>query len=180
MLTDQATAQIAAPAEVVYDLVVGVSSTAQCSPECPAWNGSASRPARSSGACFRGGNRWRGYTWWRQTEILQADRTTRVIESYLFRAPRWIQAMHTVLGRPKGLRRGMQRTLANLKTCRRTAGQKTAQQSTTQERTMTHDELRTPRDRWPALSGRAGADVPADGSRHAAPPAASRPADGTD
>jgi hypothetical protein len=146
MLTDQASTRIAAPAEVVYDLVADVTSTGQRSPECRhlEWLGEPARPVAS--ARFRGRNRWRGYTWWRQATIVQADRghefvfatepgrgiyhdtttwayrfelagegTTRVTESYLFRAPWWIQAMDTALGRPKALRRGMERTLANLK-----------------------------------------------------------------
>ncbi len=146
MLTDRATVQIAAPAEVVYDLVADLTSTGQRSPECRRveWLAEPARPV--AGARFRGRNRWRGYTWWRTARIVAADRgrefvfatepgrgiyhdsttwayrfqpadegTTRVTESYVFRAPRWIQAMDTALGRPKALRRGMERTLANLK-----------------------------------------------------------------
>jgi hypothetical protein len=146
MLTDQATVQIAAPAEVIYDLVADVTSTGQRSPECRQvkWLGEPARPV--AGARFRGRNRWRGFTWWREAKIVAADRghefvfatelgrgiyhdtttwayrfeltgegTTRVAESYLFGAPWWIRAMDTALGRPKALRRGTARTLANLK-----------------------------------------------------------------
>jgi len=143
MLTDQATVQLAAPAEVIYDLVADVTST---SPECRRveWLGEPARPI--AGERLRGRNRWGSHTRWREAEILRTARgrefmfatkpargiyhhtttwaypfepagegTTRVTESYLLRAPWWIQAMDTALGRPKALRRGMERTLANLK-----------------------------------------------------------------
>ena len=63
--------------------------------------------------------------------------TTRVTESYLLRAPRWIQAMDTALGRPKALHHGMQRTLANLK---HAAEQQAA--TATKNRTRKDDESR--------------------------------------
>ena len=54
-------------------------------------------------------------TTWRYHLEPAGGSSTRVIERYLVRAPWWIQVMDTALGRPKAVRRGMQRTLANLK-----------------------------------------------------------------
>jgi uncharacterized protein YndB with AHSA1/START domain len=145
MWTDRATTDIAAPAERVYDIVADVTSTGERSPECRRveWLGESTRPV--IGARFRGRNRWRGFSWWREVEILRADRGrefafetkpgrgiyhdttrwryrfdptgdgTRVTESYEFSAPAWIRTMDRVLGRPKALHHGMRRTLANLK-----------------------------------------------------------------
>jgi hypothetical protein len=146
MLRYQETIQIAAPAELIYDLVADVTSTGDRSPECRRveWLG---EPARAvAGGRFRGRNRWRGFIWWREVTITRADRGhefafktepgngiyndtttwryqfepagdggTNVTESYEFTAPRWLQTMDTMLGRPKALRNGVHRTLVNLK-----------------------------------------------------------------
>jgi Polyketide cyclase / dehydrase and lipid transport len=145
MLSHHETIQIAAPADLLYDLVADVTSTGDRSPECRRveWLG---EPARAvTGARFRGHNRWRGFSWWRNATILRADRgrefafktepgrgiyndsttwryrfepagdATDVTESYEFNAPWWLQTMDTILGRPKALRRGVHQTLANLK-----------------------------------------------------------------
>jgi hypothetical protein len=146
MLRYQESIEIAAPAELIYDLVADVTSTGHRSPECRhvEWLG---EPAKAvSGARFRGHNRWRGFTWWRIATITRADRGqdfafktqpeqgiyhdstawryqfeptgddgTRVTESYELTAPWWLQTMDTMLGRPKALRNGVHRTLANLK-----------------------------------------------------------------
>lgn len=54
-------------------------------------------------------------TTWRYQFEPTGDGATLVTESYEFTAPRWLQTMDTMLGRPKALRNGVQRTLANLK-----------------------------------------------------------------
>jgi len=54
-------------------------------------------------------------TTWRYRFEPTGERATRVTESYEFSAPRWLQTMDTMLGRPKALRNGVHRTLANLK-----------------------------------------------------------------
>jgi hypothetical protein len=145
MFRYQASTDIAAPAELIYDMVADVTSTGDRSPECRRveWLG---EPAKAvTGARFRGHNRWRGFSWSRTATITRADRgheftfrtepgrgiyhdtttwcyrfepadgQTRVTESYDLIAPWWIRAMDTVLGRAKALRRGVERTLANLK-----------------------------------------------------------------
>jgi hypothetical protein len=145
MLSHHETIQIAAPADLLYDLVADVTSTGDRSPECRRveWLG---EPARAvTGARFRGHNRWRGFSWWRNVTILRADRgrefafktepgrgiyndtttwryqfepaddATDVTEGYEFSAPWWLQTMDTILGRPKALQRGVHHTLANLK-----------------------------------------------------------------
>jgi hypothetical protein len=65
---------IAAPAEMIYDVVADVTSTGDRSPECRRveWLG---EPAQAvTGARFRGQNRWRGFTWWRTAIITRAER----------------------------------------------------------------------------------------------------------
>ncbi len=74
-------------------------------------------------------------TTWRYHLEPAGGSSTRVIESYLVRAPWWIQVMDTALGRPKALRRGMERTLANLK---RAAEQRAA--TATRNRTGKDDD----------------------------------------
>jgi polyketide cyclase/dehydrase/lipid transport protein len=70
----QESIQIAAPADVVYDVVADVTSTGDRSPECRRVEWLA-EPARAVvGARFRGHNRWRGFTWWRSATIERADR----------------------------------------------------------------------------------------------------------
>jgi hypothetical protein len=146
MFRYQESIQIAAPADLIYDMVADVTSTGDRSPECRRveWLG---EPARAvTGARFRGQNRWRGFTWSRNATIERADRGhefafktepghgiyhdattwryqfepsgddgTRVTESYELSAPRWLKTMDTMLGRPKALRKGLHRTLVNLK-----------------------------------------------------------------
>jgi ribosome-associated toxin RatA of RatAB toxin-antitoxin module len=152
MLRYEESIRIAAPADAIYDLVADVTSTGDRSPECRRveWLGEPERAV--VGARFRGRNRWRGFTWWRNVTIERADRgrefafktepgrgiyhdattwryrfdpaadrTTRVTESFEFTAPRWLQTMDTALGRPKALRNGVHRTLANLKQAAETA-----------------------------------------------------------
>ena len=146
MLRYQESIRIAAPADLIYDLVADVSSTGNRSPECRRveWLGASAKAV--TGARFRGHNRWRAVSWWRNATITGADRgqefvfktepghgiyhdsttwryrfeptgesATHVTESYEFSAPRWLQTMDTMLGRPKALRNGVHRSLANLK-----------------------------------------------------------------
>lgn len=141
----EASIDITAPAERIYDLVADVTSTGDRSPECRRveWIGT---PGATVGAQFRGRNRWRGFVWWRRATIVQADRgreftfrteparflyhdstvwtyrlepvsddTVRVTESYEVDAPVWIRTMDAVLRRRSALQRGMQKTLAALK-----------------------------------------------------------------
>lgn len=54
-------------------------------------------------------------TTWRYRLEPTGDGATRVTESYELSAPWWLQTVDTVLGRPKALRNGVHRTLANLK-----------------------------------------------------------------
>jgi hypothetical protein len=54
-------------------------------------------------------------TTWRYQFEPAGDGGTNVTESYEFTAPRWLQTMDTMLGRPKALRNGVHRTLVNLK-----------------------------------------------------------------
>jgi polyketide cyclase/dehydrase/lipid transport protein len=60
-------------------------------------------------------------TAWRYRFEPTGDGATDVTEGYEFTAPRWLQTMDTVLGRPKALRSGVHRTLANLKHAAETA-----------------------------------------------------------
>jgi hypothetical protein len=74
MFRYQESIQIAAPADLIYDIVADVTSTGDRSPECRRveWLG---EPARAlTGAHFRGQNRWRGFTWSRNATITAADR----------------------------------------------------------------------------------------------------------
>jgi hypothetical protein len=136
---------IAAPANVLYDLVADVTAVAERSPEvrrCE-WVGEPAAPV--VGACFRGYNRWRGFGWSRIARITAAERGvefafetipgrgiyhdvtrwryafepieggTRVVESYVFEAPGWLRRLDSVLGRPAALAAGMRATLAALK-----------------------------------------------------------------
>jgi hypothetical protein len=145
MFSGEASIEISAPAEVIYDLVADVTSTGERSPECRRveWIGA---PGAAVGARFRGRNQWRGFVWWRRATIVHADRghefvfrteparfiyhdstewryrlapasdgTVRVTESYEVDAPRWIRAMDSVLGRRNALQEGMRRTLVALK-----------------------------------------------------------------
>lgn len=146
MFRYQESIQIAAPADLIYDIVADVTSTGDRSPECRRveWLGESARAVK--GARFRGQNRWRGFTWSRNATITAADRGhefafktepghgiyhdtttwryqfepsgdvgTSVTESYELSAPRWLKTMDTMLGRPKALRKGVHRTLINLK-----------------------------------------------------------------
>jgi hypothetical protein len=54
-------------------------------------------------------------TTWRYRFEPTGDDDTVVTEGYEFTAPWWLQTMDTVLGRPRALRSGVHRTLANLK-----------------------------------------------------------------
>jgi hypothetical protein len=54
-------------------------------------------------------------TTWRYRFEPTDSGATKVTESYELTAPRWLKTMDTMLGRPKALRNGMHRTLANLK-----------------------------------------------------------------
>lgn len=54
-------------------------------------------------------------TTWRYLFEPTDDADTLVTEGYEFTAPWWLQTMDTVLGRPRALRSGVHRTLANLK-----------------------------------------------------------------
>lgn len=145
MISGEASIEISARADLVYDLVADVAGTPDHSPECRRieWIG---EPGAVVGARFRGRNRWRGFAWWRNVKIIQADRgrefafrtepgrgiyndttiwryrfevisgdTIRVTESYQLDAPWWLQAMDTALGRPRALRRSMNQTLSSLK-----------------------------------------------------------------
>lgn len=60
-------------------------------------------------------------TTWRYQFEPTGDGATDVTEGYEFTAPRWLQTMDTMLGRPKALRSGVHRTLANLKHAAETA-----------------------------------------------------------
>ena len=141
----QTTAEIGADAGRVYDLVAAVDRVPEFSPECRRieWLGEPHRP--DVGARFRGRNRWRGFAWWREVRITEAERGrvfafetvpargiyndstawrytfestgagTKVTESYTHSAPGWLRAMDAALGRPRALARGMAKTLAALK-----------------------------------------------------------------
>jgi ribosome-associated toxin RatA of RatAB toxin-antitoxin module len=61
-------------------------------------------------------------TTWRYRFEPTGEGATRVTESYEFTAPWWLQTMDTVLGRPKALRNGVHRTLANLRDAAEHAG----------------------------------------------------------
>jgi len=126
MLRYQESIRIAAPADLIYDLVADVTSTGNRSPECRRVEWLSASAKAVTGARFRGHNRWRGFTepghgiyhdstTWRYRFEPTGERATRVTESYEFSAPRWLQTMDTMLGRPKALRNGVHRTLANLK-----------------------------------------------------------------
>jgi hypothetical protein len=54
-------------------------------------------------------------TTWRYRFEPTGDGDTVVTEGYEFTAPWWLATMDTVLGRPRALRGGVHRTLANLK-----------------------------------------------------------------
>src|SRR6266446_5366682 len=74
MLRYQESIRIAAPADLIYDLVADVTSTGNGSPECRRveWLGASAKAV--TGARFRGHNRWRGFTWWRNATIARAIR----------------------------------------------------------------------------------------------------------
>lgn len=137
--------EIAADPGRVYDFVAAVDQVPDLSPEVRRveWLGDVHRP--EPGARFRGWNRWHGFGWSREVLITQAERGrtfafetmpgrriynvttrwlyvfeptsagTRVTESYEYDAPTWLRWMHTVMGRPRALARGMTETLARLK-----------------------------------------------------------------
>ena len=142
---------VVAPPDAVYDLVADITRTPQLSPECrrTEWLGEPGRP--EVGARFRGRNSWRGFRWWRQARIVEADGPrifafetvpghgiyndttrwhyqfepiasgTRVTESYALSGPRWIGLFDRILGRPRALRRNLPRSLQALKQAVETA-----------------------------------------------------------
>ena len=54
-------------------------------------------------------------TTWRYQFEPTGEGATKVTEGYEMTAPRWLETMDTLLGRPKALRNGVHRTLINLK-----------------------------------------------------------------
>jgi hypothetical protein len=78
MLRYQESIRIAAPADLIYDLVADVTRTGDRSPECRRveWLGESAKAV--TGARFRGHNRWRGFTWWRNATIYGSRSWTRV------------------------------------------------------------------------------------------------------
>jgi uncharacterized protein YndB with AHSA1/START domain len=151
-----ASVDINASPEVVYDLVTDITRTPEMSPECrrTEWLGEPARP--EVGARFRGRNSWRGFRWWRQVRIVEAERPrafsfetvpgrgiyndttrwhyefepfpngTRVTEKYAFSGPRWIGLLDRLVGRPKALERNVARSLEALKRARHTFRDRTA------------------------------------------------------
>jgi hypothetical protein len=74
MFRYEASIEINAPADRIYDVVADVTSTGDRSPECRRveWVGEPAKAVRN--ARFRGHNRWRGFTWSRNATITRADR----------------------------------------------------------------------------------------------------------
>ena len=141
--TDEVRLHVAAPAERIYDMVADLPRMGEWSPECQRceWADGAAGPA--AGARFRGHNRIGPYRWSVDGRVVAAERGrefsfvtlpgdregtrwsyrfepsgegTDVVESYEVRwEPAYLRLLNTVVPRSRQLRRGMQRTLEQLK-----------------------------------------------------------------